>query len=456
MTTRIEKDSMGEIEVPANAYWGAQTERSRQHFAIGQDLMPLPVVYALAELKQAAAKVNSRAGKLSPDKASVIDEVCLEILAGRHDKEFPLPVWQTGSGTHSNMNVNEVITNRGNELAAAKLIHPNDDVNMGQSSNDIFPSACHVAAARSLHGGLLPAMKALEAVFEALAVEYKDLVKIGRTHLQDATPLTLGQEISAWAKMLSQNRRQIEAALPDLQILAIGGTAVGTGVNTFRGFGDLVAEELSNQGLEFTASDNAFHALTSRDALLFAHGAVNALAANLLKIANDIRMLGMGPRAGLSELILPANEPGSSIMPGKVNPTQCEQLSMVCVEVMGNQTTISIAASQGNFQLNVYTPVIIHNFLRSAELLTDSLHMFTHYCASGLKANQAKIQANLEQSLMLVTALSPKLGYEAAAKIAKLAFVENLTLKEAVLRETKFTAEEADDLLDPRHMLSPE
>lgn len=451
--TRIERDSLGEVEVPAEHYWAAQTQRSLEHFRIGREKMPLKVIYALARLKRAAAEANLRAGKLSQEKAEAISSVCSEIIEGKLDAEFPLAVWQTGSGTHSNMNVNEVVATRANMQCGKKLLHPNDDVNMGQSSNDVFPSACHMAAAESLQDELLPELEALEKVFDELSLRYKDLVKIGRTHLQDATPLTLGQEISAWAYMLKTNARQIRAALPGLKRLAIGGTAVGTGVNTFKNFGPEVAEGVSDGAHQYTASDNYFHALTARDSLLFAHGAMTALAANLMKIANDIRFLAMGPRAGLGELRIPANEPGSSIMPGKVNPTQCEQLTMVAVRVMGNQTTAEAAASQGNFQLNVFAPVLIDAFLQSAELLTDGMRMFRIYCAEGLEADEKQIALHVEQSLMLVTALSPEIGYMEAARIAKVAYEENLSLREAALRESKLTEADLDRLLDPKTMV---
>lgn len=453
MSIRIEKDSLGEIGVPAEHYWGAQTQRSLEHFRIGREKMPLPVVYALAEIKKAAAAANLGRGKLSAEKAGLIRAVCDEILAGDLDAEFPLAVWQTGSGTHTNMNVNEVIANRGNALGGKKILHPNDDVNMGQSSNDVFPSACHMAAAEIIQDELLPAAARLAEVFGGLSERYARLVKIGRTHLQDATPLTLGQEISAWQYMLEVNQKQLQLALPGLHQLAIGGTAVGTGVNTFKDFGPEVAAAVSKPGHVYQSSENLFHALTARDHLVFAHGAMDALAANLMKIANDIRFLGMGPRAGLAELILPANEPGSSIMPGKVNPTQCEQLTMVAARVMGNHQTVTIAASQGNFQLNVYAPVLIDTFLQSAGLLADGIKAFTEYCAEGLKANETEIKAHVEKSLMLVTALSPVIGYMEAARIAKLAYTENLTLRESCLRETKLTAAELDSLLDPAKMV---
>lgn len=453
MNTRTEKDSLGEIEVPAEHYWGAQTQRSLEHFAIGSEKIPLRVIRALARLKQAAAQVNWKAGKLTEEKYRLIDKACGQIIRGERDAEFPLAVWQTGSGTQSNMNVNEVIANLGNEKAGRKVLHPNDDVNMGQSSNDIFPSACYMAAAESVQDELLPQIAALAEVFKQKSEEYKDLVKIGRTHLQDATPLTLGQEISAWTCMLESSTEQLRQSLQGLHKLAVGGTAVGTGVNTFPGFGSEVAALVSTDEHHYTSHENSFYALTARDALVFAHGALSALAANLMKIANDIRFLAMGPRAGLGELIIPANEPGSSIMPGKVNPTQCEQLTMIAVRVMGNQTTVEMAASQGNFQLNVFAPVLIHTFLQSVVLLKDGMHMFRVYCAEGLKADPDKIREHLNSSLMLVTALSPHIGYMKAAEIAKKAYEENLSLREAALRETELTAEELDKYLDPSAMI---
>ena len=437
---RIEKDTMGEVQVPKNRLYAAQTQRSVNNFKIGTEKMPQGLIQAFAHLKSALAQANFDLGKLDEAKCKAIKEACLDILSGKiSSEEFPLVIWQTGSGTQTNMNLNEVIANRaaqnaGLDFTKEKLLHPNDHVNMSQSSNDTFPTAMHIAAILAVEGSLLPAALALQEVLEQKAKQYKDLVKIGRTHLQDATPLSLGQEISGWAYMLEASRRQIKASLEEVRELAIGGTAVGTGINAPKDLGERVSAILSRElGTKFTSSPNKFHALTSHDALVFAHGAIKALAANLLKIANDIRHLASGPRCGLGELKIPENEPGSSIMPGKVNPTQCEALSMVCVQVMANDLAIALGASQGNFELNVYKPVIIYNFLQSVELLSQAMTSFNEHCASGLEADELRITQLLNESLMLVTALNPLIGYENAAAVAKNAHAKGLSLRESFL-----------------------
>lgn len=460
MNDRIEKDTLGEVKVPGDKIWGAQTQRSRDNFPIGTEKMPLEVIKALTLLKKAAAIANNKLGKLSKDKTVAITQAANEILEDKWNEHFPLVVWQTGSGTQTNMNVNEVIAHRGNQLlidnGSTETIHPNDDVNMSQSSNDTFPTAIHIAAVLSIEEELLPALKELEATFLQKELEFAEVIKIGRTHLQDATPLTLGQEISAWHHMLEKSERMIEQSVPYMKELAIGGTAVGTGLNAHEKFGDMVAVEISHfTGKHFISAPNKFHALTSHDQIVFAHGAFKALAADLMKIANDIRWLASGPRSGIGEIIIPENEPGSSIMPGKVNPTQSEALTMVAAQVLGNDVTIGIAASQGNFQLNVFKTVIIYNFLQSAKLLADSMHSFNKKCAVGIEPNYRNIQHNLENSLMLVTALNPYIGYENAAKIAKLAHQEDLTLKEAALKTGILNEEQFNQYIDPTKMLCP-
>ncbi|MBQ6402672.1 MAG: class II fumarate hydratase [Oscillospiraceae bacterium] len=456
MEYRMEHDTMGEIAVPADKLWGAQTQRSFENFRIGSEKMPLPVIYALAAVKEAAASVNERLGTVDAARAGAIREACREIRAGKWDDQFPLAVWQTGSGTQTNMNVNEVVAHRANEILGDALVHPNDHVNRSQSSNDVYPAAMHIAATIAIKEWVLPALWRLEETLLRLSEENADVVKIGRTHLQDATPLTLGQEISGWASMLDHAADYLMAALPGLSELALGGTAVGTGLNAPAAFGEEVARELSNLlGQDFVTAPNKFHALTSKDAVAFAHGGLKALAADLMKIANDVRHLASGPRCGLGELVIPENEPGSSIMPGKVNPTQCEALTMVAVQVMGNDAAIGFAASQGNFELNVYMPVILYNFLQSARLLADAMDSFNKNCAVGIKANRAVIEAHLRDSLMLVTALNPHIGYENAAKIAKYAHKNGLTLREAAKALELVTEEEFDAWVKPENMVKP-
>ncbi|MBC1489070.1 class II fumarate hydratase [Listeria sp. FSL L7-1485] len=450
---RIERDTLGEISVDATKFWGAQTERSRRNFAIGENQMPKEIIRAFAELKKAAAKVNAMEGKLSQEKAVAIAQVCDQIIQGHLDEHFPLVVWQTGSGTQSNMNVNEVIAHVANQQLTGSVIHPNDDVNMSQSSNDTFPTAMHIAAYQALVTKLLPELNEMHQVLTAKKEKYMNLVKIGRTHLQDATPLTLGQEISGWEASITNNKNYIETSMKAILPLAIGGTAVGTGLNASRDFGDKVAQELMKQtGYNFTSDANKYFALTSHSPINFVHGAIRSLAADLMKIANDIRFLASGPRSGIGELTIPANEPGSSIMPGKVNPTQCEAITMVAAQVMGNDTTINVAASQGNLELNVYKPVIIFNFLESVQLLSDSMRSFRIHCLEGLEANEAVIEAKVNDSLMLVTALNPHIGYEKAAQIAKLAFTDNSTLKIAAIKTGFVTEEEFDLWVDPLKM----
>ena len=458
MEYRIEHDSMGEVRVPADKYWGAQTERSHENFPIGVGLetMPREITRAFGVLKKAAARANPalKPEKMTAEKLAVIEAACDEVISGKLYEHFPLVVWQTGSGTQSNMNANEVIANRANELAGRKLLHPNDDINMSQSSNDTFPTAMHIAAVEALEANVLPAIDRLIATFERLEQENDDVVKSGRTHLQDATPIKFSQEISGWRSSLQKDRRLIELALPELKALALGGTAVGTGLNAPKGFDVRVAQEVSAlTGREFRTAENKFHALTSKDELVFAHGALKALAADLMKIANDVRWLASGPRCGLGEIFIPENEPGSSIMPGKVNPTQCEALTMVAVQVMGNDAAVGIAASQGNFELNVFMPVCIYNFLQSARLLTEAMDSFNTRCASGIRANREKMHRNLHDSLMLVTALNPYIGYENAAKTAKLAYKENISLKEACVRLGFLSAEKFDEVFHPEQMV---
>ncbi len=457
MEYRIEHDSMGEVRVPADKYWGAQTERSHENFPIGVGLetMPREITRAFGVLKKAAARANHalKPEKMTAEKLAVIEAACDEVISGKLYEHFPLVVWQTGSGTQSNMNANEVIANRANELAGKKLLHPNDDINMSQSSNDTFPTAMHIAAVEALEANVLPALDRLIATFKCLEQENDDVVKSGRTHLQDATPIKFSQEISGWRSSLQKDRRLIKLALPELKALALGGTAVGTGLNAPKGFDVRVAQEVSAlTGREFRTAENKFHALTSKDELVFAHGALKALAADLMKIANDVRWLASGPRCGLGEIFIPENEPGSSIMPGKVNPTQCEALTMVAVQVMGNDAAVGIAASQGNFELNVFMPVCIYNFLQSARLLAEAMDSFNTRCASGIRANREKMHRNLHDSLMLVTALNPYIGYENAAKTAKLAYKENISLKEACVRLGFLSAEKFDEVFHPEQM----
>jgi len=459
--TRIETDSMGPIEVRADRYWGAQTERSLHHFAIGEDRMPLPVVHALGLLKKAAALVNHEIGRLDARRAELIVRAADEVIAGKLDAHFPLSVWQTGSGTQTNMNVNEVIANRAIEQAGGKMgskdpVHPNDHVNMSQSSNDAFPTAMHVAATLELTSRLLPSVRALRDALAAKAREFVDIVKIGRTHLQDAVPLTLGQEFSGYVAQLDAGIARIEATLPGLLALAIGGTAVGTGLNAPAGFGEAVAGKLAElTGLPFTSAANKFAALAAHDDLVMASGALRTLAGSLMKIANDLRWLGSGPRSGLGELRLPENEPGSSIMPGKVNPTQAEAVTMVAVQVIGNDTTIAVAGSQGNFELNVFKPVMIFDFLHSVRLLGDACARFREFCVEGIEANRSRIAELVERSLMLVTALAPHIGYDRAAAIAKKAHAEGLTLRDAALASGYVTADQYDRWVRPGDMVRP-
>ena len=454
MEYRIEHDTMGEVRVPAEKYWGAQTQRSFENFKIGVEKMPAEIIRAFAILKHGAAMANHQLGKLDDRRYELIGRVCGEILEGKLEGHFPLAVWQTGSGTQSNMNVNEVIANRGNELAGEKLLHPNDHVNMSQSSNDTFPTAMHIAAATELEDRLLPALDALVKVLKGLEAENADVVKSGRTHLQDAVPITLAQEISGWRSSLEQDRTLIELALPPLRQLALGGTAVGTGLNAPKGFDTAVAQAVSQlTGKAFVTAPNKFHALTSKDELVFAHGALKALASDLMKIANDVRWLASGPRCGLGEIHIPENEPGSSIMPGKVNPTQCEAVTMVAVQVMANDVAVGMAASQGNFELNVFMPVCIYNFLQSARLLADCMDSFRVHCAEGITANRDKCRENLHNSLMLVTALNPYIGYENAAKTAKKAHAEGISLREACISLGFLTPERFDEVFHPEEMV---
>ena len=458
MNYRIEHDSMGEVKVPADRYWGAQTQRSVQNFPIGVGLetMPAEIIHAFGILKKAAAAANLRLQpeKMTFQKCAAICAACDEVISGALLAHFPLVVWQTGSGTQSNMNANEVIANRGNELCGKKLLHPNDDINMSQSSNDTFPTAMHIAAVCAIEDQVIPAIEVLTAAFARLEAENAGIVKAGRTHLQDATPIAFSQEISGWRTSLERDKELLLASLPALKELALGGTAVGTGLNAPKGFDVAVAEEVSRlTGKEFRTASNKFHALTSKNELVFAHGALKALACDLMKIANDIRWLASGPRLGLGEITIPENEPGSSIMPGKVNPTQCEAVTMVAVQVMGNDTAVGIAASQGNFELNVFMPVLIYNFLQSARLLRDAMLSFHDHCVAGIRANREKMQANLHGGLMLVTALNPYIGYENAAKTAKKAYLENISLKEACVALGFLTAERFDEVFHPENMI---
>ncbi|MDY3969564.1 class II fumarate hydratase [Olsenella sp. YH-ols2221] len=452
--TRIEHDSMGEVEVPAWALWGAQTERSYENFRIGTETMPKGIIRAFALLKKAAAQANAELGCLTEEQATLIGQAADEVLAGQHDDMFPLKVWQTGSGTQSNMNMNEVLANRGNQIAGMKVLHPNDSVNRSQSSNDTFPTALHIAAVLALEEELLPEARNLVETLKRLEKENEGIVKSGRTHLQDAVPIAFSQEISGWRGLVEAGIEDIEASLPGLLKLALGGTAVGTGLNAPEGFDKLVASKVAAlTGQPFVTDPNKFHALTGKDAIVFSHGAVKALAANLMKIANDVRWLASGPRLGLGEITIPANEPGSSIMPGKVNPTQCEAVTMVAVQVMGNDAAIGFAASQGNFELNVFMPVIAYNYLQSVRLLADAIHSFDIHCVSGIAANRDKMQSNLHNSLMLVTCLNPYIGYERAAKVAHKAYAEGTSLKDACLALGYLTAEEFDKVMRPEEMV---
>ena len=452
MHTRMEHDTMGSVAVPADRHWGAQTQRSLENFRIGGQRQPREIISAFAYLKEACAGANAACGKLTEAQADAIAAVCGEIRAGKWEEEFPLVVWQTGSGTQTNMNVNEVIAHLTAERGVP--LHPNDQVNASQSSNDTFPSALHIAAALAVERDVIPAAEALAESFGELEAAYPDLIRIGRTHLQDATPLKFAQEVSGWRELVEAPVRMLRAALPELRRLAIGGTAVGTGLNAPKGFDEMVCQRLRQlTGADFTPDDNKFHALTSKDALVFAHGALKALAANLMKIANDIRFEASGPRCGLGELRIPENEPGSSIMPGKVNPTQCEAVTMVAVQVMGADAAIGFAASQGNFQLNVFLPVCAYNFLLSARLLSDAMESFQVHCVEGIVPNVERMEENLRRSLMLVTCLTPKIGYEAAAKCAKKALREGTTLKEAVVSLELLTAEEFDETVRPENMV---
>ena len=458
MEYRIEHDSMGEVKVPADKYWGAQTQRSHENFPIGVGIetMPREITHAFGILKKAAAMANHtlRPEKMTDEKLSAISQACDEVISGSLNAHFPLVVWQTGSGTQSNMNANEVIANRGNEIAGRKLLHPNDDINMSQSSNDTFPTAMHIAAVAAIEDQVFPAIDLLVAAFRRLEDENQGIVKSGRTHLQDATPIAFSQEISGWRSSLEKDRRLLELALPELKKLALGGTAVGTGLNAPKGFDAEVAKAVSQlTGKDFRSEENKFHALTSKDELVFAHGGLKALAADLMKIANDIRWLASGPRDGLGEIFIPENEPGSSIMPGKVNPTQCEAVTMVAVQVMGNDAAVGIAASQGNFELNVFMPVLIYNFLQSARLLSEAMVSFHNNCVSGIRANREKMAHNLHNSLMLVTALNPYIGYENAAKTAKLAYRENISLREACVKLGFLTEERFDEVFHPEQMI---
>ena len=461
METRMEKDSFGPIAVPAARLWGAQTQRSLEHFHISNERMPAELVNALAEVKRAAAAVNRSLGLLPADKADAIMQAALEVLDGGHPDEFPLVVWQTGSGTQSNMNMNEVLANRASELMGgergeARLLHPNDQVNMGQSSNDIFPTAMHVAAAQAVARNLLPALAQLRGTLAVKAREFSDIVKIGRTHLQDATPLTLGQEFSGYVAQLEYAEQMIKATLPGLLQLAAGGTAVGTGLNAHPDFAPRIAAELgSRTGLAFKSAPNKFAALAGHDALVAAHGAFKTLATALMKIANDVRWMASGPRSGLGEITIPENEPGSSIMPGKVNPTQCEALTMLCCQVFGNDVAITVGGASGNFELNVFKPMIAHNFLQSARLLGDGMRSFDEHCARGIEPNRDRIGELMERSLMLVTALAPHIGYDRAAQIAKKAQHEGTTLKEAALALGYVTEQEFGEWIVPMDMTHP-
>lgn len=454
MEYRVEKDSMGEMKVPADKYWAAQTQRSFQNFKIGGEIMPREITHAFGILKKAAAMANNRLGKMDDEKLELISKACDEVIAGQLNDHFPLVVWQTGSGTQSNMNANEVIANRGNEICGKKLLHPNDHVNMSQSSNDTFPTAMHIAAVMGIEDSLFPAMDKLIATLKRLEAENEGIVKSGRTHLQDATPIKFSQEISGWTNMIEKTKGMLELSLPGLKELALGGTAVGTGLNAPKEFGVEVAKAVAElTGKDFVTAENKFHALTAKDELVFAHGALKALAANLMKIANDIRWLASGPRDGLGEIFIPENEPGSSIMPGKVNPTQCESMTMVAVQVMANDVAVGMAASQGNFELNVFMPVCIYNFLQSVRLLADGIVSFNDNCVTGITANREKMAHNLHNSLMLVTALNPYIGYDNAAKTAKKAYKDNISLKQACVELGFLTEEKFDEVFHPEQMV---
>ena len=460
MEYKIEHDSMGEVKVPADRYWGAQTQRSHENFEIGVDIetMPREITKAFGYLKKAAAIANNalKPEKMTDAKLAAISKACDEVISGQLNDHFPLVVWQTGSGTQSNMNANEVIANRANEIAGDKLCHPNDDINMSQSSNDTFPTALHISAVCVVEDKLIPAIDTLVETFKRLEKENEGIVKSGRTHLQDAVPISFDQEISGWRTSLERDRQMLVSSLPYLKELALGGTAVGTGLNAPKGFDEKVAKAVSDlTGKDFVTASNKYHALTSKDELVFAHGAIKALAADMMKIANDVRWLASGPRDGLGEIFIPENEPGSSIMPGKVNPTQCEAVTMVAVQVMGNDAAIGFAASQGNFELNVFMPVIAYNFIQSARLLAEAMESFNKNCAVGIKANKEKMHHNLYNSLMLVTALNPYIGYENAAKTAKKAYKENISLKEACVGLGFLTAEKFDEVFKPEDMAYP-
>lgn len=455
---RIEHDSLGEVKVPADKYWAAQTERSHENFLIGVGIetMPKEIIHAFGILKKAASLANNELNseKMTDEKVAAITKACDEVISGELNEHFPLVVWQTGSGTQSNMNSNEVIANRANEIAGKKLCHPNDDINMSQSSNDTFPTAMHIAAVIAIEDKLIPAAEDLVATFKKLEKENEGIVKSGRTHLQDAVPISFSQEISGWRSSIEKDIELLKMSVEPLRSLALGGTAVGTGLNAPAGFDTTVAEKVSDiTGKNFVTAENKYHALTSKDEFVFAHGAIKALAADMMKIANDVRWLASGPRVGLGEITIPANEPGSSIMPGKVNPTQCEQVTMVAVQVMGNDATIGFAASQGNFELNVFMPVMAYNFLQSARLLAESIVSFQNKCAVGIKADKQKMHDNLHNSLMLVTALNPYIGYENAAKTSHLAFEENISLKEACVKLGFLTADEFDKVFHPEQMV---
>ena len=458
MDYRIEHDSMGEVKVPADKYWAAQTERSHENFLIGVGIetMPREITHAFGILKKAAAQANHalKPERMTDEKLSVVSQACDEVISGSLNDHFPLVVWQTGSGTQSNMNANEVIANRGNEIAGSKLLHPNDDINMSQSSNDTFPTAMHIAAVIALEDKVIPAIDTLIETFLRLEEENEGIVKSGRTHLQDATPIKFSQEISSWRASLEKDKKMILSACGELKELALGGTAVGTGLNAPEGFAEKAAQAISDlTGKSFVTAPNKFHSLTSKDEIVFAHGALKALAADMMKIANDVRWLASGPRDGLGEILIPENEPGSSIMPGKVNPTQCEQVTMVAVQVMGNDVAVGMAASQGNFELNVFMPVCAYNFLQSARLLAESIVSFNKNCAVGIKANKEKMHHNLHNSLMLVTALNPYIGYENAAKTAKKAFKDGISLKEACVELGFLTEERFDEVFHPEEMV---
>ncbi|WP_218147195.1 class II fumarate hydratase [Alkalibacterium subtropicum] len=453
MKSREVTDGFGRMKIPEDHLWGAQTQRSLENFSIGNERIPMELIRAYALIKRMAAAANQGLGLLDDEKYLGIKLACMEIYSGRWNDEFPLAVWQTGSGTHTNMNMNEVIANLVNQKKPG-LLHPNDDVNMGQSTNDTFPTAMQVASVLKINTVLIPTLDHTIETLQDLEFKYKDIIKVGRTHLQDATPVTFGQEISGWREMISQSKAMIQKSVEQLIYLPIGGTAVGTGLNSSEEFsGKVIAKLNSFTGVEFKESPNKFYGLSSKDSFVFAHGALKALAANLLKLANDVRWLASGPRAGLGEINIPANEPGSSIMPGKVNPTQAEALAMVCTQVMGNDTTIGIAASQGNFELNVYMPVIIYNFMQSVNLLNDSLALFTDKCLAGITVNEVKMEENVENSLMLVTALSPHIGYDKASRLAKVAFEEEISLKEAAIKTGCLTEEEFDKLISPEDMI---